>query len=188
VNNVNKIRNWSIAGAFALIFGGSLIHFAYELSGFNPFVAFFASVNESVWEHLKLGFTSLLLFSLVEYWFVRRDVKNYIIAKSAGILALQLFIILFFYGYNLFLEENLILDIISYVIGCILCQIVIYRIYIAGKLPAYLTILCSLFLLAHLAVLMYFTFYPPKLGIFLEDHSGRYGTEWEFEGEENHEH
>ena len=123
-----RIANWTVIGAFALIFGGALLHFVYEWSGYNPLVGFFASVNESVWEHLKLGFTSLLLFSLVEYWFVRRDVNNYLIAKAAGLLALQLFIIIFFYAYNLFIPENLILDIISYVIGCILCQIIIYKI------------------------------------------------------------
>lgn len=188
MEDTKKIFWWSFAGTLFLIFGGSIIHFAYELSGYNPFVGLLASVNESVWEHLKLGFTSLFIFSLVEYWFVRKKVNNYIIAKAAGILILQLFIIVFFYGYNFFIEENLFLDILSYIIGCILCQVVAYKICTTQKLSKILSVISTLFLFGQLFVLMCFTYYPPKLNIFLEEDSGRYGTEWGYEREEYHEH
>ncbi|MBU1119220.1 hypothetical protein KKH43_05040 [Patescibacteria group bacterium] len=184
----NKLKTFSIIGVFFLIIGGSLLHFTYNWSGFNPIVGLFSSVNESVWEHLKLGFGSLLFFSLFEYWFIKKEVKNYIIAKTAGLLALQLFIVGFFYIYTFFLgKEILLLDILSYIIGCILCQIIVYRLYIQKKLPAAVSILCVFLLIIHVTTLLLFTYYPPRLTIFKDDNSGEYGTKWNHE-EEVHTH
>ncbi|MCW4022413.1 MAG: DUF6512 family protein [archaeon] len=38
---------------------------------FNPFVGAFSAVNESVWEHLKLGFWPLILYTAIEYWKIK---------------------------------------------------------------------------------------------------------------------
>lgn len=32
---------------------GTLLHFLYEISHHNKYVALFAAVNESTWEHIK---------------------------------------------------------------------------------------------------------------------------------------
>ena len=60
-----------LAGILFTLTAGILLHFSYEWSMENPFVALFAPVNESVWEHLKLLFFPFLLASLAEY-FLRR--------------------------------------------------------------------------------------------------------------------
>jgi len=184
----NKILTSTIISVFILIFGGSLLHFAYQWSGYCPWVGMFSAVNESVWEHLKLGFGALLFFSLFEYWLIRNKVKNYFIAKAAGLISMEIFIVLFFYGYTLLTEEILLLDIFSYLAGCIICQAVVYKIYIKAKLPSWINVISIIILLVFTAAMVVFTFYPPKLGIFKEQHSGNYGTQWYYAGEDPDEH
>ena len=50
------------AGIIFTLATGTLLHFTYEWSGENPFVALYSPVSESVWEHLKL-----LFFHQAEY-------------------------------------------------------------------------------------------------------------------------
>jgi len=77
-----KLKNWEIFGIFFLIIVGSFFHFLFELSNYNIVVAAFAAVNESVWEHLKLAFFPLLIFSLIEYNFIKDLTRNFIIARA----------------------------------------------------------------------------------------------------------
>lgn len=45
---------------------GTLLHFLYEISHHNKYVALFAAVNESTWEHIKIALTPTLLWSLYD--------------------------------------------------------------------------------------------------------------------------
>ena len=54
------------AGILFTLIIGTLLHFTYEWSGENPFVALYSPVNESVWEHLKLLFFPVLLYTFFE--------------------------------------------------------------------------------------------------------------------------
>ncbi len=54
---------------YVLIF--SLLHFGYELTGWD-FLIPFCGTDESVYEHLKMGFWSYLLASSVEFFLLKR--------------------------------------------------------------------------------------------------------------------
>ena len=54
------------AGILFTLIIGTLLHFTYGWSGENPFVALYSPVNESVWEHLKLLFFPVLLYTFFE--------------------------------------------------------------------------------------------------------------------------
>ena len=45
---------------------GTLLHFTYELSNHNKYVALFSAVNESTWEHIKIALTPYFVWSLVD--------------------------------------------------------------------------------------------------------------------------
>ena len=45
---------------------GALLHFVYEWSNHNNIISLFAAVNESTWEHIKMGLSSALLFSIFD--------------------------------------------------------------------------------------------------------------------------
>ena len=61
------IRAWCIADCLAIIGLGSLDHFLFEWSGRRPVMGIFAPVNESVWEHLKMGYWGMIVYSVGEY-------------------------------------------------------------------------------------------------------------------------
>ena len=72
---------WEIIGALFIIAFGSLMHFCYAWSGYATVVGLFAPVNESVWEHLKMAFWPLVLYSAVEFVFVHDLTANFIFAE-----------------------------------------------------------------------------------------------------------
>ena len=58
---------------FSIIFSiilGILLHFAFEWSGNNLFIATFSAVNESTWEHLKLVFFPMLITIIISYFYL----------------------------------------------------------------------------------------------------------------------
>ena len=61
-----KLRRWEIAGFLLTGIAGPLLHFAYVWSEESRDAAAFSSVNESTWEHMKLLFVPVFLFTLVE--------------------------------------------------------------------------------------------------------------------------
>jgi hypothetical protein len=172
-----KIIIWESAGILFIIVAGTLFHFVYPWTKTVAAGVFFP-VNESVWEHLKLGFWSVLLFAAIEYPFIGRGRASFLVAKAAGIFSLQAFILLLFYGYHLFSGRNLLfIDIASYVMGAVLCQfigILVMRRVNPGP-GATAAALC--FLLLHAAALFVFTFTPPRLPLFMDSRTKTYGIQ-----------
>ncbi|MEY8304250.1 DUF6512 family protein [Anaerosalibacter bizertensis] len=161
-----KIFKWEVAGVFWIIIVGFLLHFVYEWSNSSPIVGIFSPINESVWEHLKLGYWSTILFMLIEYWFLRRYVSGFFLGKALGIITLELTILIIFYSYTAITKEPILwIDIGSYIVGAILCQLVSYRIFKkpisekSEKLGLAILIIFGI-------ILGLFTFYPPDLPIF----------------------
>lgn len=46
---------------------GTFLHFLFDLTGGSPIAALISGVNESIFEHMKLLFYPMLLFSILEY-------------------------------------------------------------------------------------------------------------------------
>ena len=63
--DIKKIRNFQIFSIVLAFVLGTLLHFTYKLSGENKIVAVFSSINESVWEHLKLLYFPMLLSTII---------------------------------------------------------------------------------------------------------------------------
>jgi len=83
---MNSVRRWSFTGFIAITLLGFLLHYLYEWSGSSGLIGLFVPVNESVWEHLKLGYWSIVLFSIPEYFQIRNSVNNYFLAKLIGVV------------------------------------------------------------------------------------------------------
>ncbi len=97
---------WQWAGFAVATFGGTILHFLYDWTGGSILVSPFSGVNESTWEHMKLLFWPLFLFSLVQ-WLFFRDQKNFWCIKLAEILLGLLLIPVLFYTYMGCLENPL---------------------------------------------------------------------------------
>ena len=159
-----------------IIFLGSFMHFLFELTGYWAPIGAIAAVNESVWEHLKLGYWPLVFFTLIQYNFIKDEAKNIALAKLLGSLVIIGFIIVFFYSYTAILGEDLLfLDILSFVLAVVLAQLVSYKILTMKRLKKAVSIV-SLVGLAIIGLLfILFTYFPPHLPLFQDGLTGEYG-------------
>lgn len=177
--NKKLILKWEIFGAIFVIVSGTLLHFVFDWFGRNPIVGIFAPVNESVWEHLKLGFWPLVLFSAFEFYFLRKAVKNFFCTKVGEACLIILIITSFFYTYTGILGFNLLpIDIGTFVFAVIIGQIASYRFFIREnqKKLSFLLSLITFILLVFAFGL--FTFNPPQINLFLDPQSFGYGIGW----------
>jgi hypothetical protein len=160
---------------FISILGG-LFHFTFEMSGYNPIVGAFSAVNESVWEHLKLGFWPALLWAIIEYRQIRKEANNFFLAKTVVPYVIIAIIPAIFYSYTLFTGESIfIIDIMSFIVAVIIGQYLSYRILIHKQLSDRLEKLALAALLLLAILFIVFTFYPPHLPPFQDPISGEYG-------------
>ncbi|MFA6296477.1 MAG: DUF6512 family protein [Patescibacteria group bacterium] len=170
-----KIINWEIASTLFVIFFGSFLHFIYQISNNSEFVALFAPVNESVWEHLKLGFWALFIFMILEYFFINKLVHNFFLAKFLGIIAMELTIVIIFYSYTFFTKESILfVDISSFIIGAILCSLVCLKFY-KFKLKTNFDSVAAIGLILIAFTFMVLTFFPPQVPIFFDKTVNQYG-------------
>ena len=123
-----KVRTWHIIGVVFTFFFGTLLHFAYELSGFNPAFAVFGAINESVWEHLKLLYWPYIVFTFIEFWIYGKNSCGFFGAKSIGVICGMFFITAAFYTYTGIIGKNfLTAAILIFLMCCIIAFYVIFR-------------------------------------------------------------
>lgn len=165
--NKKEILYWELLGVIFLIICGVALQFTYELSNYNFIVGLFSSTNESLWEHLKIYFFPIIFFSCIEYFCFKDEINNFFTAKAASTLFLSAFILVILHLLQYFWgESKLLFNIITHALGCILAQIISFRILILNKHYA-LTNLISLAILISLMILFIsFTFNPPTCNFF----------------------
>jgi hypothetical protein len=174
-SKAKSILIFELFGIVLIVLVGSALHFTFKLSGGNPLVGVFSAVNESVWEHLKLSFWPALLYAIVEYRYLKKKTGNFFSAKAVSIYLMPLIIASSFYMYRAFSEENLVLDILIFILAVAIGQLTSYKLMSwKEKSKIYTkTSIIALILLASLFII--FTFYPPQLPIFQDPISRGYG-------------
>ncbi len=90
---------WQALGFGITTLLGTVLHFLYDWTGENIFIALFAAVSESTWEHMKLLFWPLFLFALVQWPFYKSKLRFWTIKLGEILLGLLLIPVLF-YTYN----------------------------------------------------------------------------------------
>ena len=139
--------------------------------------ALVSAVNESIWEHMKLLFYPMLVFSALEYrsWGKRRDFWSVKLAGTALGLAL---IPVVYYTYTGALGFRVTaVDISLFYVAAALVFSLDHRLGKEGRLSAsrQQTLGClALVILGLLFVL--FTFYPPRFPLWQDPMTGRYGV------------
>ena len=171
-----SILRWELVGMGVIIVLGSLLHFAFDWAGRWPPVGSIAAVNESVWEHLKLGFWPALAYAIVEYKYLKKVANNFPFAKTAGIYLIPITIVVLYYSYTAILGHGpLVVDILIFVVAVIVGQLVSYKLLVATPLPGKLNRLSLIALVLLGLSFILFTFYPPLLPIFRDSVTGAYG-------------
>lgn len=125
--NNSLVRKWwtanriTICYSIFIMIAGTLLHFAYEWSGENAFVALFSPVSESVWEHLKLFFVPAFFYTLFLYYLVGEECPDYLWCQAKSILAGMLFIVIVFFTYTGIMKRNYsVMDIGSFYLAAVI--------------------------------------------------------------------
>ena len=117
---INDRTNLILGILFTLIFG-TLLHFFYKWSGDNPFVALFSPVNESVWEHLKMLFFPVFLYTMFEIIVLFKTSGRFLTTRIIGILLGMFFILSAFFTYTGICGRHfLVLDILIFILGILI--------------------------------------------------------------------
>lgn len=91
---------WELAGFLFTSALGSLLHFVYEWSGGSLAVAVVSGVNESTWEHMKLLFVPMFLFSVVQACVLGKNYPNFLAVRAVSILTGLALIPVLYYTYT----------------------------------------------------------------------------------------
>lgn len=169
------LRSWEFAGFFFIFFMGALFHFVFEFSGYNSLVGLIAPVNESVWEHLKLVYFPGLMFLIIEYFFVGKKFQAFFMGKAISLYIMCGTILGGYYLYTLFIEDNLVYDIILMALSIVIGQIVSYYISVKIRISAWTVVVSWLAIIALGILFVIFTFNTPELEPFKDSASGEYG-------------
>ena len=167
---------WQAAGFAVATFGGTILHFLYDWAGGSILVAPFSGVNESTWEHMKLLFWPLFLFSLVQQLFFR-DQKNYWCAKLSEVLMGLLLIPVLFYSYNgMFGKSPDWLNIAIFYISAALVFLFEWWVFKRDRLRCKSSRLTFAVICLIGVLFVVFTFAPPKIPLFQDPLTGSYGV------------
>ena len=176
ISQQKTFLRYELLGILFIILIGSMLHFTFELSSYNPLVGVFSAVNESVWEHLKLGFWPALLWTIIEYRQIKRAANNFFLAKTVVPYTITAIIPTIFYSYTIFTGDSIFLiDIMSFVVAVIIGQYLSYRLLIHKQLSSNIEKLSLIALLLLALIFVVFTFYPPEIFLFQDPISGEYG-------------
>lgn len=170
--NLKKFKVISIIGCFLLAF---LTHFLYDWFPNRIFSIFFP-VNESIWEHMKMLFTTILLYELIEFIILKiKNIKvnNFLFASfTSAILSIPIYLIMFlpiFYK----IGEKMIITLIIMLITIIIIQIIHYKIINYKEL--HLGISALILIIVTYIVMGILTYYPPETDLFFDPKDEKYG-------------
>lgn len=170
-----KIFSFEIVGAIFAIISGSLLHFTYKWSNYNVLMATIAAVNESAWEHLKLGFWPLLFWAILEYFIFGKRLKNFCFAKFITLAVFCLSVPIMFYSYTSVLGANYLpFDISIFIIGIVLGQFIGYKI-MNNKKDLRLGKISTVLILLMIIAFSSFSFITPRNFLFKDPITGAYG-------------
>lgn len=124
-------RNWwkenrlTVGYSIFIMLAGTLLHFVYEWSGENSFLAMFSAINESVWEHLKIFFIPAFFFTVACWCWKGEDSPNYLWCQTKSILVGMLFIVVVFFTYTGIAKRDCsVIDIGSFYVAAILSGVI----------------------------------------------------------------
>lgn len=168
---------WELAGVVFTVMAGFLLHFVYEWSGGSPLAAAFSAVNESTWEHMKLLFFPMFLFSAVQAGFLGRTYPNILAVRAVSTLVGVGLIPVLFYTYTGVLGYHLLwADIAVFVLAALGAFLLDFRLLRRGRFADGWQQVLGLAVLWGLAfAFVYCTFRPPHLALWQDPTTLRWG-------------
>jgi len=169
---------WSLGGFAFTAALGTLLHFVYDWSGESLLVAAFAAVNESTWEHMKILFFPMFVFSVVQISVVGKNYPNFPAVRAVSALVGISLIPILFYTYSGVLGYSIPkVNIAIFYVSAFLAFQLDRQLLRRGRLNESWMQVAGLAVLWGLAFcFVWCTFHPPELGLWRDPLTGTFGS------------
>jgi hypothetical protein len=174
IDSVILVSLWMIVPLGLL---GSVLHFLFDWTKHNQFVAFFSAVNESYWEHIKIAIWPVFLLQIVLFSLGGYNVFSFVPAATIALYSIPVSMVGLVFLYKSVTKCNILWLDISIFFVCIAVAQSIFVLVLGQLAPTSGTVvMSSLFLLGLIVAFLLFTFRPPREpDVFLDPIKKDYG-------------
>lgn len=170
------LKNLKIIDIFIIFILTFLFHFAYDLFP-NKLFAILFPVNESIWEHMKLLYTPVIVSGVIDMIIsIKKNIKFnnlFISIFLSSLISIITYLIIYLpvdnlIGYNSLLAITLLFLII------ILNQYISYKILSSNEVKK-INIIAIIFIIIGFIIFGYLTYNPIKNNLFYDTKNEKYG-------------
>jgi hypothetical protein len=174
IDSVISFSLWMIVPLGLL---GSVLHFLFDWTKHNRFIAFFSAVNESYWEHIKIAIWPVFLLQIVLFSLGGYNVFSFVPAATIALYSIPVSMVGLVFLYKSVTKRNILWLDISIFFVCIAVAQSIFVLVLGQLAPTSGTVvMSSLFLLGLVVAFLLFTFRPPtEPDVFLDPIKKDYG-------------
>jgi len=171
-----KLKKFLLINAIGIFLLNFPLHFLYDVFP-NFLTSLIAPVNESIFEHMKMVFSSFVLWSLFySLIFKREKIINYLFSFSiSSIICIGIFLTIYI-PFIIIFKEVMVATFIILFISILLSQIACYYILFHTKIK-YQNVITFSILLSFYIIFYIFTYYPPKFQFFKDPTTNSYGLD-----------
>ena len=165
---------WAIG---PLIIVGTLLHFAFDWSGHNRFVAVFSAVNESYWEHVKIAAWPTMLLYAVLLPLGGAGHPSFIPAATVALYSIPVTMIGVVFAYKAVTRRNILwLDIAVFGLSIASAQAIFVGLFRGLDAGFVVVLISAVYLAGIVAAYLRFTLRPPEEpDVFRDPVTNRYG-------------
>ena len=174
IDSVISFSLWMIVPLGLL---GSVLHFLFDWTKHNRFIAFFSAVNESYWEHIKIAIWPVFLLQIVLFSLGGFQIASFVPAATIALYSIPVSMVGLVFLYKSVTKHNILWLDISIFFVCIAIAQSIFVLLLGQLAPTSGTVvMSSLFLLGLIVAFLLFTFQPPREpDVFLDPIKKDYG-------------
>lgn len=171
--NLKKMIFINTIITFVLCF---LTHFLYDWFP-NPIFSLFFPVNESVWEHMKMIYTTILIYGVLEYFIMKKFNiinNNFLLSlflKSIICIPVNLLIYL---PINKIFGEHMIVTFIILLISIFISNLIGYFILKMNEIKYQKVISITSIIIVYI-IMFFLTYNPPMKDLFYDRTEQKYG-------------
>ena len=172
--NLKKAKIISVIGIFILCF---IFHFVYEFLP-STITAIFFPVNESIWEHQKLIFTSVVMYGIIDYIILTKfNIKfnNFFLSLFISAFTIVPIFLMIYLPFFYKIGPKMFLNIGVMLIAIIISQVISYYILKTKNNYYYLNIISFILIIICYIVFAYLTYNPIKTELFFDTEEEKYG-------------
>ena len=170
---LKTIKIISVIGIFLLSF---LAHFVYDFFP-NVLSSIFFPVNESIWEHMKILFTSIIIYGIIDYILLKKNNIYFNNFKAqlffTAFISIPIYLIIFLPIYNL-IGENLFVSISIMFIVYVIISYISYKMLLSDDFKLLNNISVYLIIIMYF-IFTYLTYFPYDDYIFYDTNEKKYG-------------